>query len=108
MGAEYGFKMSGSPPAQSDLVFASEYFEHHQRPIEHLAEVVSTCKPKAIVVANSFGSMSVGHFPEYRNGTHALSPRSVGRAFNSQLRELGYRTVETGLWNSRPTFWVEQ
>ena len=108
MGLIHGFKMAEEPDGHFDLVFASEYFEHHERPLEHLGQVVSVCSPKVMIVANSFNSMSVGHFPEYRNGDGVIRAESAGRAFNLKLKGLGYEMVKMGLWNNRPAFWVKQ
>jgi SAM-dependent methyltransferase len=100
-----------------DLIFASEYFEHFERPIEHLLDVVRIGKPKYFVIANSFGAHSIGHFDTYIDRRrvyvdeveqlHDVSMLNthVGRDFNAILRNSGYELVETGFWNSRPTVW---
>lgn len=83
-----------------DLVFASEYFEHIEKPVEHLIDVLNAVSPKYLVIANSFGTTSVGHFfSDKRAG------RQVSRVFNAALREHGYEKVKTKCWNDRPTFW---
>ena len=63
---EIGFKIKTNFKNEKniDLVFASDYFEHFESPIKHLNEVLKV-NPKLIVVANSFGSVSVGHFNIY-------------------------------------------
>jgi len=108
MGSIHGFNMAENAGSHADLAFASEYFEHHERPLEHLAEIALSCAPRVMVVANSFNSTSVGHFPEYKDGGKTVPAGAVGRLFNSRLRDLGYVMLKTGLWNNRPTFWVKQ
>lgn len=90
----------------TDLVFASEYFEHIQRPIDHLNEVLVVGRPKYLILANAFGSRSVGHFNEYLVGDGAVSNKLIGRMFNGVLRDAGYSLAKTKLWNNRPSFWV--
>lgn len=90
----------------TDLVFASEYFEHIQRPIDHLNEVLTVGRPKYLILANAFGSRSVGHFNEYLVGNGAVSNKLIGRMFNGVLRDAGYTLAKTKLWNNRPSFWV--
>jgi SAM-dependent methyltransferase len=105
LGKERGFALA--PDVQSlnrniDLVFASEYFEHIEEPVAHLAQVLSACNPKYLVIANSFGTTSVGHFFSDKQ-----AGRRVSRAFNATLRGLGYEKMKTKCWNDRPTFWKQ-
>ena len=105
IGITKGFTVHPEATGPTDLVFASEYFEHFQRPIEHLFDVLRKAQPKYLVIANSFGSRSVGHFDEYLNGDEHVSNKKIGRAFNEALRSQGYVQVETGFWNNRPMVW---
>ena len=91
-----------------DLIFASEYFEHIQEPVEHLMEVLIKCTPNALIIANSFGARSAGHFNEYKHGNRFVSNKSIGRLFNSALRLHGYEMTKTGLWNNRPAYWIKK
>jgi len=92
---------------QIDCVFASEYFEHFQKPIAHLREVLAK-NPKYLILANAFSSRSLGHFEHYDIGGIWLDGHSVGRVFNDFLRSSGYEKVPTSCWNDRPTVWVKK
>lgn len=102
-----GFTVVGSPEAIGpvDLLFASEYFEHFERPIDHLREVLSALSPKAILVANTFGSPSIGHFPVYLINGRAHDGRATSKAFGAELRGHGYARVAARIWNGRPSYW---
>jgi SAM-dependent methyltransferase len=88
-----------------DLVFASEYFEHFEAPVDHLEDVLEACAPRYLIVANAFGAKSIGHFDAYRVRGCALDGRATSRAFGDTLRGRGYHRVVTRLWNNRPTVW---
>lgn len=92
---------------QIDLVFASEYFEHIEKPIEHLLEILTICKPKYILTASAFGTTSLGHFHEYiyAEGCRKRSGKEISRIFNQVLRSAGYTQQSTGCWNNRPAYW---
>lgn len=107
---EYDFKMvSRLPPpnkfVEFDLLFASEYFEHHERPIEHLEEVIKAIKPKFIIVANSFGTSAIGHFREYKHKNAILTIRHTRKMFSDFLKDNNYSKQKTTFWNDRPMFW---
>lgn len=108
LGKEQGFTIveSINDVSNIDLVFASEYFEHFERPIEHLKSIIDK-EPKMLLIANSFGSKSFGHFNVYKNENQSIENKKVGRLFNSLLRER-YKPLETGFWNNRPSLWVEK
>lgn len=111
LGNLYGFQMVASTKEinkQPDLMIAFEYFEHFVQPIEHLKEVIGNCKPKKLLIANTFNGDAIGHFNFYRIGEHFIHGKKVGRIFNETMRELGYRKIETKLWNNRPTYWALQ
>jgi hypothetical protein len=92
-------------PEEAELVVASEFFEHFREPIACLRDVLKTCRPRALLIASSFGSRSVGHFPVYFIGRKAY-PRGIGRLFNKELRARGYKMLDTGFWNNRPQIWT--
>ncbi len=94
-----------SEVGECDLVFASEYFEHFENPIEHLNHIVNTCNPKYLIIANSFGTTSMGHFFEHTYNLDKLPSKGFGRIFNNELRNLGYKKVNTNCFNNRPTYW---
>ena len=106
IGEEIGFKIKTNFKNEKniDLVFASDYFEHFESPIKHLNEVLKV-NPKLIVVANSFGSVSVGHFNIYKINRLLVENKRVGRLFNNELKSRGYRQIKTKFYNNRPTIW---
>lgn len=108
IGKARGFTLvteAGEVGGPVDLVFASEYFEHIEDPIRHVREVVRACSPKALIVANAFGSKSIGHFDAYLADGACVDNKSIGRVFNAELRSHGYELVKTRMWNNRPAYW---
>jgi hypothetical protein len=117
MAKDYNFTMlsdSSELNSEADLVFASEYFEHFERPIDHLDYIVDKINPKAMLIANAFGPVAIGHFKVYEVKTNELfgyewiDAKSTGKLFNKRMRELGYKKVITKLWNNRPAYWVRE
>lgn len=114
MASDYGFTMGGDPQdfsGPTDLVFASEYFEHMDRPIQHLDYVIETLRPGAMLIANAFGPTAIGHFREYHvyemDGMPLLEAKKTGSVFNERMKHHGYTKVKTKLWNNRPAYWVK-
>ena len=108
MSKRYGFNMVEDVteiPETGGLVFASEYFEHFQDPIEHVDHIVNAIAPKYFVIANAFNTHSIGHFETYQNYGVDVPQDKISRMFNNKLRELGYSQVKTGLFNNKPTLW---
>lgn len=104
----YGFTMvpdAAEIAGQPDLVWATEYFEHFDRPLDHANELIAALQPRAMLIANTFGGDATGHFDTYIVDGEELPCGKVGRLFNANLRRLGYRKVETKMWNARPTLW---
>lgn len=87
-----------------DLVFASEYFEHFENPIQHLNEVL-LLNPKYLIIANAFSSKSLGHFDYYSYGYDKVEGKKMSRLFNNHLRHNGYEKIKTNCWNDRPSYW---
>ena len=105
---QYGFTMvSGADEIkqQADLLFASEYFEHFQNPIEHLLHVIENLKPKRMLIANTFTNNATGHFNFYVYQDQEINGKTMSRLFNATLRSLGYKKVITKMWNNRPAYW---
>lgn len=102
--ADHDFYVTTGPPERADVVFALEFFEHFPRPLDALADVLYL-RPRALVVANTFGPRSPGHFGMYRVDGRLVSPRQASRAFNDALRASGFEKVDTGVWNNKPTYW---
>jgi 2-polyprenyl-3-methyl-5-hydroxy-6-metoxy-1,4-benzoquinol methylase len=108
IGAEYGFKIESELSkieGFGGLVFASEYFEHFQKPVEHLHEIVAALNPDAFLIASAFSAKSIGHFPTYQIDGEEKPGKEVSRIFNDALRKLGFAKIKTKLWNNRPSYW---
>lgn len=88
------------------MVWATEFFEHIVSPLDLVTELHETVRPSVWVIANSFGSRSMGHFETYYIKGRPVGGKAIGRKFNDHLRRLGYEKLETGYWNSRPTVWT--
>lgn len=109
IGSERGFQLFPKIEAikqNIDLVFASEYFEHIEFPVDHLLDIISCCEPRYFIFANSFGAKATGHFNEYGYDNYSVANKSIGKVFNKALRWKGYKAIKTKLWNNRPSFWV--
>lgn len=107
LGASHGFKVApGFSDLRADLMFASEYFEHMEAPIEHLADVLRSCKPRYLLIANTFNSPAIGHFLTYRYRGEAFTGKQMSRMFNASLRYFGYKLTPTRCWNNRPAYWT--
>jgi hypothetical protein len=102
---EYNFNMVGSVDdikKPVDFLFASEYFEHIYDPLGHIAEIVESVSPSYLYIANSFNTVSIGHFREYEGG---IDQSKISRIFNKTLQSLGYQRVKIKVWNNKPAFW---
>lgn len=90
---------------RADIVFASEYFEHIEDPIEHLLQVLEETNPRFLITANCFNGDAIGHFNIYHHGEFRMNGKEISRLFNNILRSKGYEQVKTTIWNSRPAIW---
>lgn len=88
-----------------DMVFASEYFEHFDRPVEHLIDVLKNLKPKHVLFANTFNAKSIGHFDTYYHFGKGYTGREISRLFTKTLKNYGYEKVVTKCWNNRPNYY---
>jgi len=88
-----------------DLVFASEYFEHIVKPIDHIQDVVEKLSPKYLIIANAFNTHSIGHFNEYIFNDERFCQSVMQKKFDKLLKVYNYAKVKTGFWNNRPTVW---
>jgi len=106
LGNQYDFSIiQDYTNTKSDLIFASEYFEHFQRPIEHLLDIIKHCEPKYFLIANAFTARAIGHFNEYYYKNITYTGKDMSRLFNETLRVYGYEKVHTSCWNNRPNYW---
>ncbi len=90
---------------KSNLIVAFEYFEHFERPIEHLLFIIKSNEPKYFIIANSFNAKSIGHFNFYYFNNKKYTGKEISIIFNKTLRNYGYEVVKTGFWNNRPIIW---
>lgn len=109
MAQKHGFDLVGDISEIScdqEMVFASEYFEHINNPIEHLQEVLYL-NPKYLVIANSFNTKGIGHFKMYKNGKMFIPENKIGRMFSDFLKKAGYERLKTNYWNNTPNIWMK-
>jgi len=91
-----------------DFVFASEYFEHIESPIDHLKDIITRLQPRYFYIANSFNVTSIGHFRYYRYNYDKISCYDISNKFNSILGSYRYKKIRTNLHFDRPTLWEKQ
>ena len=103
----YGFTINTdiNTLPKTDLVFASEYFEHIIDPIDHLKTLDDIMKPEKLLIANAFGTTAIGHFIYYNTPLGVLDAKTTSRLFNQTVQKLGFTNIKTKLWNSRPKYW---
>lgn len=89
----------------TDLIFASEYFEHFENPIEHLTDVLQNTNPRYMLIANTFNGKAIGHFNSYGHNNKKYDGKTISKMFNDTLRQHGYEKIETNCWNNRPNYW---
>ena len=110
-GRSYGFELQKDIHAVKSpgpaMIFASEYFEHFEAPIDHLNDVLSSPNLVAIIFANTFNQPAIGHFPNYLIDSKRVEGRTVGRSFSKALKAAGFSKVNTGFWNNRPGVWIK-
>lgn len=108
-GKQYEFKVVDDiSNMKADLVFASEYFEHFERPIEHLDYVIKTLQPKYLLIANTFNGKAIGHFDVYKHHSYTMSAKNTSKEFGKFLRNNFYRKINTNCWNNRPQYWKKE
>lgn len=88
-----------------DLVFASEYFEHFERPLEHLNEILKILTPKYILFANTFNSKSIGHFDTYKDYNKVYTGKEISKEFTKTLKSNNYIKIKTNCFNNRPNLY---
>jgi len=92
----------------ADLVFASEYFEHFERPVEHLIEVLIKLKPKHFLFANTFNAKSIGHFNIYKHEDKNYTGKEITKLFSRVLKDFKYKKIDTNCWNNRPNYYIHE
>ena len=110
MGLEYGFNVIpdiSKIEQNIDIIFASEYFEHIQSPIEHLQDIILKKTPRYFILANSFNTKGAGHFTTYTEYGLDISEKDISKVFNDILRYHNYKKMKTNVWNNKPSIWVK-
>jgi SAM-dependent methyltransferase len=102
----YGFTLTTAPDEPTDLLYAAEYFEHFPDPVAHLDEVLAACTPRIMLVASTFSSPSVGHFPTYLFDGVAVPGSAAAHLFHEALRQRGWTHRPTRIWNHKPALWT--
>lgn len=105
IGKKYNFSVMENYQDKIDMVFASEYFEHIERPIEHLYNIIKVNNPKFFIIANGFNGHAIGHFNYYKYLNHTLTNKEMSKFFLKCMRNFGYRKLDTKIWNNRPSVW---
>lgn len=108
MGQKYDFTLVGSIheiKQNVDMVFASEYFEHIERPLDHFDEIVSAVNPKWFVIANAFNTHSIGHYEKYCHDNLTIDQSKISSMFNKHIRENNYKDINYSIWNNKPKIW---
>jgi hypothetical protein len=88
-----------------DVVFASEYFEHFEKAVEHTHEIITAARPMHVIVANAFSGTAIGHFKQYKYLGKGYSGKETSALFSSMMKHFGYKKVPTKIWNNRPALW---
>lgn len=105
----FGFELQPSAEAvadRADVVFASEYMEHFIDPVAHLDEICDALDPGALIVANSFCTTSVGHFPTHRISGEDADGRQTRARFREAVEARGLAKLDTAMWNDRPQVYL--
>ena len=111
LGEKYNFQMVDdySNLGKIDLIFASEYFEHFERPIEHMEDVVKKLQPKYLIIANSFNTKSIGHFITYKHDNgffdEDIDQTKISRRWIKELKNLGYEKLKVNIFNNTPSIY---
>ena len=105
---QYNFDMVGdyTTIGNIDTIFASEYFEHFERPIEHLQDIVKHLNPKYLIIANSFNTKSIGHFHKYKHNEEVIDETKISKRWNNELVKLGYTKLHPTIFNHNPSLFV--
>jgi len=91
---------------QIDCFIFFEFMEHVFNPIEYINNIIKVHKPRVLIFANSFNTRCIGHFIEYDCYGTIIPQKNISRKFNNKLKQLGYNQVKAGIWNNRPSIWI--
>ncbi len=83
-----------------DMLFASEYFEHFEEPLEQTNFLLNQVGFKYLVINNSFNVKAYGHFKEFKHN-ETLAPKQMSKAWLKAVRK-DYKELDVKCWNGRP------
>lgn len=110
MSDKYNFKLVNhvNKLPKIDFLFASEYYEHIFEALDELEFTIEKIKPRYFYIANSFNTISYGHFEYYKgnNKTSVIEQKEISKKFNDILKDNGYIKIKTKLWNNKPMLWT--
>jgi len=95
-----------------DLVFASDFFEHLEYPVNFLENVIKRTNPKYITTCNAFTAPHPDHIQKYKyqedNESYIeIEPKQMSRFFSKKMRDNGYEVYLSG-WHCRPYIWRKE
>lgn len=103
-GGRYTVTNDHASVGKIDLLFASEYFEHHDN-TQHIYAVLQSNQPRYVVVANGYTGTAIGHFLQYNHRGTMIENRKMNRVFKEIMLDCGYKREQTTIWNNRPQVW---
>jgi hypothetical protein len=89
-----------------DVIFASEYFEHFPKPIEHASWILNKFMPRVLICANTFNSESIGHFDRYEIHGKLYTGSMMNRIWGKFMKSKGFYQPFR-YFNNRPQVWVK-
>ena len=111
MAKRYNFSVKPSLASlpKIDFLFASEYYEHIYDALDETEATIRKLSPRFLFIANSFNTISFGHFKEYKGykTERTLNQKFLSKNFNKLLKHLGYKKIKTKLWNNKPALWTK-
>jgi hypothetical protein len=104
----YGYEGKHVEDAPNAVCFF-DVLEHEKRPFDVVKKFMDSRACRVICMANSFTQEGdLGHWKEYKFDASGLkaSRKGAAAALRGRMRNAGWRSVDTGFWNSRPEIWV--
>jgi hypothetical protein len=86
-------------PQKADMVFASNYFQNTEKPVEHLIEIMAKLRPWICVIANAFSG-------DYVHNLKAVSAVEISTMFNNQMAGMGFKKQKHKCASSRAEIWM--
>ena len=92
---------------QIDCFIFFDFMEHLETPMEYINSIIVNHNPKVLIFANSFNTRCIGHFIKYKHNDEIIDQTKMGRKFNKNIRDKGFKKVEAKFWNSRPNIFIK-